>query len=161
MESAIKTASSPHAADFIKQILKHIGEKERERDPQRITRQKIQENIVIHIQSNVCVRSAFIGFRTRNWVINRNWLCVLYALIVCVAFTAMTGEIPPRYGMESRPSRSNIHLLHPSKTDEIEVLESGAINHHSIPNGIADHSRTNKVSHNKLLFSSLFHNFFT
>lgn len=79
MASAIITASSPHAADFIKPILKHIGEK----DPQRITRQKIQENIVIHIQSNVCVRSVFIGFRTRNWVINRNWLCVLYALIVC------------------------------------------------------------------------------
>lgn len=60
----------------------------------------------------------------------------------------MTGEIPTRYGMESRPSRSNIHLLHPSKTDEIEVLESGAINHHNhtnIGNGIADHSRT-KVS---------------
>ncbi|XP_055297188.1 uncharacterized protein LOC129565894 isoform X2 [Sitodiplosis mosellana] len=59
----------------------------------------------------------------------------------------MTGEIPPRYGMESshRPSRSNIHLLHPSKTDEIEVLESGAINHHNhtnIGNGIAEHSRT-------------------
>ena len=62
----------------------------------------------------------------------------------------MTGEIPPRYGMDSghRPSRSNIHLLHPSKTDEIEVIESGAINHHNhnnIGNGIADHSRT-KVS---------------
>ncbi|XP_031625122.1 kell blood group glycoprotein homolog isoform X2 [Contarinia nasturtii] len=54
----------------------------------------------------------------------------------------MTGEIPPRYGLESRPSRSNIHLLHPSKTDEIEVLESGAINHHhnNIGNDIADRS---------------------
>lgn len=55
----------------------------------------------------------------------------------------MTGEIPTRYGMESRPSRSNIHLLHSVKTDEIEVLESGAMNHHTnIGNGNADHSRT-------------------
>lgn len=60
--------------------------------------------------------------------------------------TAMTGEHTTRY-MESRPSRSNIHLLHPMKTDEIEVLESGAINSHhtNIGNGIADRNRT-KVS---------------
>lgn len=58
----------------------------------------------------------------------------------------MTSEIPPRYGMESRPSRSNIHLLHPSKTDEIEVLESGTINNHHHSNiGNADRSQT-KVS---------------
>lgn len=58
----------------------------------------------------------------------------------------MTGELPTRYGVESRPSRSNIHLLHSAKTDEIEVLESGAINHHTnIANGGVDNSRT-KVS---------------
>lgn len=58
----------------------------------------------------------------------------------------MTGELPTRYGVESRPSRSNIHLLHSVKTDEIEVLESGAINHHTnIGNGGADNSRS-KVS---------------
>lgn len=57
-----------------------------------------------------------------------------------------TGELPTRYGVESRPSRSNIHLLHSAKTDEIEVLESGAINHHTnIGNSGAEHSRT-KVS---------------
>lgn len=57
----------------------------------------------------------------------------------------MTGEVPTRY-MESRPSRSNIHLLHPMKTDEIEVLESGAINsHNNIGNGMADRNRS-KVS---------------
>lgn len=58
----------------------------------------------------------------------------------------MTGELPTRYGVEPRPSRSNIHLLHSAKTDEIEVLESGALSHHTnIGNGSADHSRT-KVS---------------
>lgn len=65
----------------------------------------------------------------------------------------MTGEVPTRYGMESRPSRSNIHLLHPMKTDEIEVLESGAINHHTnIGNGITDHPRTKVSKPLKLLF---------
>lgn len=58
----------------------------------------------------------------------------------------MTGEIPSRYGMESRPSRSNIHLLHQTKTDEIEVLESGSVNNHNnIRNGIANSARP-KVS---------------
>lgn len=58
----------------------------------------------------------------------------------------MTGELPTRYGVESRPSRSNIHLLHSVKTDEIEVLESGAVNHHTnIGISGADNSRA-KVS---------------
>lgn len=60
----------------------------------------------------------------------------------------MTGEsIATRYGSESRPSRTHQHLLHPSKTDEIEVLESGALNHHPIRSGISNHPST-KVSFN-------------
>lgn len=94
--------------------------------------------IVFLIPSNVCAEwSEHLAFcNKRNSVINQS------------TANAMTGEIPSRYGMESRPSRSNIHLLHPSKTDEIEVLESGAINHHTNnANGIANRSQT-KVSHN-------------
>lgn len=52
----------------------------------------------------------------------------------------MTGELTSRCGLESRPSRSNHHLLHPSKTDEIEVLESGGGG-----GGVEEHRET-KVS---------------
>lgn len=40
----------------------------------------------------------------------------------------MTGELTSRCGVESRTPRSSQHhqlLLHPTKTDEIEILEAG------------------------------------
>lgn len=42
---------------------------------------------------------------------------------------SMTGELTSRCGAEMRPPRlsQHQHLLHPSKADEIEVLESGGI----------------------------------
>lgn len=55
----------------------------------------------------------------------------------------MTGEITTRYGSESRPSRTHQHLLHSSKTDEIEVLES--VTNGNIINGIPHHHQS-KVS---------------
>lgn len=56
----------------------------------------------------------------------------------------MTGDITTtRYGSESRPSRTHQHLLHSSKTDEIEVLES--VTNGNIINGIPHHQQT-KVS---------------
>lgn len=61
----------------------------------------------------------------------------------------MTGEsIATKYGSESRPSRTHQHLLHPTKTDEIEVLESGTMNNHrsSIGAGHTNHHRA-KVTH--------------
>lgn len=48
----------------------------------------------------------------------------------------MTGELSSRFGVDSRPTRSNQHhqLLGSSKVDEIEILESGGCggggNHH-------------------------------
>lgn len=48
---------------------------------------------------------------------------------VCQTTLSMTGELTSRCGAEMRPPRlsQHQHLLHPSKTDEIEVLESGGI----------------------------------
>lgn len=63
----------------------------------------------------------------------------------------MTGELSSRCGSESRPSRSHQHLLHPSKTDEIEVLESGALGGHGMGDNV-ENRRRGKVSMNSIHF---------
>lgn len=65
---------------------------------------------------------------------------------MCVFNRPMTGELTSRSGVESRPPRLSQHhqLLHPTKTDEIEILESG---------GVDDHLET-KVSDVSCLYTS-------
>lgn len=60
----------------------------------------------------------------------------------------MTAELTSRCVADSRPSRSNHHqqLLHPTKTDEIEILEAGGGG-----GGIEEHHET-KVSSSSIFF---------
>lgn len=61
----------------------------------------------------------------------------------------MTSDLTTRCAAEQRPPRlsQHQHLLHPSKTDEIEVLESGAIGEEHHDAKVCRNSKTSIISY--------------
>lgn len=69
-----------------------------------------------------------------------------------INWSQMTAELTSRCVADSRPSRSNHHqqLLHPTKTDEIEILEAGG----GGGGGIEEHHETKVSSSSIIIFIS-------